>query len=177
MIASLGAGMMFKYWPLFFKKDLRFNPESVCLLQASICLGMMLGNYASSFVVSVCGRMPVLYITQSLSCMFLCMVAAIPSLPVPAVVALVLLRNTTQHTNTPVFTTAIMDALPREYRARWTVIPTLRRMSWSGSAGLGGILSDHHGYRFNFCVCAITQFFAQICLIPMSVIQSRQRTS
>jgi len=172
---SLSSGMMFKYWPLFFKKDLGLKPDSVCLFQGAVLLGMTFGNYVSSFFVNVLGRMPVMYICQSVSCMFLCMVATMPFLPVHATLVIILLRNTIQHIKAPSEHTMLMDALPPQYRARWTILASMKRMSWSGSAWVGGILSDHHGYRMNFFVCAVVQFSCQIFLIPISVLQCMQR--
>merc|ERR1740121_1755288 len=68
-----------------------------------------------------------------------------------------------------------MDALPPEHRALWTISASMKKTSFSGSAWVGGILSDRHGYLLNFFVCAVVQFICQAFLIPVSVLQRRQR--
>merc|ERR1712032_545904 len=171
----VGAGMMFKYWPLFFKKDLSLDPGSVCLLQAFVLLAMTFGNYLSSFFASVCGPIQVIYVCQSSATMVLYMISTMPLLPVPATAALVLLRQGVQACGSPIMTAVLMDYLPPEYRGRCSIMGSMRKMGWSASAGLGGVLSDRYGYLFNFSICAIGQFSAQLLLLPISFIQRRQR--
>lgn len=43
-----------------------------------------------------------------------------------------------------------MDAVPMGQRARWNAAESLVGASWSGSALLGGYLSDLYGYRSTF---------------------------
>lgn len=66
----------------------------------------------------------------------------------------------------------LMDAVPKSQRVRWNSLESVTRMTWSGSAVLGGFLVDRYGYRYCFLITAIvytvstTPFLFLIHLLP-----------
>jgi MFS family permease len=51
----------------------------------------------------------------------------------------------------------LMDYAPKEQRARWQSFGSVVRFGWCGSAALGGVLADQHGYSFTFIITAAIQ--------------------
>ena len=54
----------------------------------------------------------------------------------------------------------LMDAVPKSQRVRWNSLESVTRMTWSGSALLGGFLVDRYGYRSCFLITAIVYSFS-----------------
>ena len=78
----------------------------------------------------------------------------------------------------PLERSILMDAVVREDRGKWNSLESLMSASWSGSAVLGGFLSDFRGYRFCFLVtgcvyafaCLLHAFFL-VPLVPMEAVE------
>eukprot|EP00966_Prymnesium_polylepis_P215589 4992580-Prymnesium_polylepis.1 len=51
-----------------------------------------------------------------------------------------------------------MDFVPKATRARWQALDSVSSATWCGSAALGGVLCDRHGYVFTFYFTAALQF-------------------
>ena len=58
-----------------------------------------------------------------------------------------------------------MDAVPKNQRARWNSLESITRMTWSGSAFLGGFLTDRFGFRVCFLITAIVYSCATLPLL------------
>ena len=58
----------------------------------------------------------------------------------------------------------LMDNVPSDERGRWTSLEAVNRMSWSGSAVIGGWLIGEGGILFNFYITAIIQIVATVPL-------------
>jgi len=49
----------------------------------------------------------------------------------------------------------MMDAVPKNQRVRWNSLESLTRMTWAGSAALGGWCVSTFGYRQTFLITAV----------------------
>jgi len=60
-----------------------------------------------------------------------------------------------------------MDFVLKTSRGKWNAVDGVTRLSWSGSALVGGLLIDKYGYGYTFYFTAILQFIAYCFLIPL----------
>merc|ERR1712060_808685 len=97
------------------------------------------------------GRARSCLLLNSLGVSFLFIISR-TNLPVAFTVVLVIVRNAVMNSSSPLLQSMIMDMVPKEHRGKWNSIASLRRMSWSGSAFVGGSLSDSHDYRYAFFI-------------------------
>lgn len=63
----------------------------------------------------------------------------------------------------------IMDAVPKESRAKWSAFESITSFSWAGSAMVGGYVADAHGYQVSFTVTAVFHLAAGLLLVPAAV--------
>ena len=59
------------------------------------------------------------------------------------------------------------DYVSKRHRAKWNALESVNLASWSGSALLGGWLSDRIHYQYTFLVTAGLQGMALACLLPL----------
>lgn len=170
LITSVGSGMTFKYWPLFFKGDFGFSPSAVCAMQLAIWASIAAAAQLAPSVARKVGRAPtcmMLHVT-GVALLFLISWTAMPA---PVTVPLVLLRNAVMNAASPLIQSIVMDMVPRQHRGKWSSIASLRRMTWSGSAFIGGLLSDSHDYRYAFFVTACVHSVAAAPLLLVAVMR------
>jgi MFS family permease len=86
--------------------------------------------------------------------------------------ALFVFRTAIMNSGSGMKRSILMDAVPKSQRVRWNSLESITRMTWSGSAVLGGFLVDQYGFRFCFLITAIvysvstTPFLLLIYLLP-----------
>merc|ERR1712232_1100886 len=96
-------------------------------------------------------------------------------MPVIPCLVLVLTRNGIMNGNTPLQTAIVMECVSKEHRGKWSSISSLKGMMWSGSAFLGGWMSDSHDYRFAFFVTACVHVVAGSFMLPLSPLLKRMQ--
>lgn len=168
IVSTLGSGMTFKFWPLFFIADFGFSPAAVCLMQCLIWLSIAVGSQGMACVTTEVGRIPACILTLYCGAFLLLLISLGASL-VPTV-AMTLVRNALMNANTPIIQAVVLDMVPQHHRGKWSAIASLKRSSWSGSAFIGGMLSDHHDYKYAFFITAIVHFLAGSFLFPAAVL-------
>merc|ERR1719410_2617296 len=77
----------------------------------------------------------------------------------------------------PLNKSIMFDFTPSNQRGRWNAIETLSGSVWSGSAFIGGFLSDSHGYSFTFLFTAGIYMFAMLVYSPLLCIVPRKAAS
>jgi len=168
-IATLLAnGMTVRYFSLYFTQVLRFSPAQLCMLNA-VCrlfiaafaqlgkpLSVLLGRCNLALVLHVGSAIATLGIYGgglfNPSVLFAC--------------ACYLLRFACLHARDPVLYSITMDCVPQSQRSRWAALNSLRTLSFSASAVLGGFLADRHGYQFSFTVTIISLLACTIFMLP-----------
>jgi len=164
LITAVGSGMTFKYWPLFFKGDFGFSPTGVCAMQLAIWAAIAASAQIAPKIAQKVGRAPTCFLLHA-SGVALLFLISLTSMPALFTVPLVLLRNATMNAASPLVQSIIMDMVPQQHRGKWSSIASLRRMTWSGSAFVGGLLSDSHDYRFAFFATACVHSVAGVVLL------------
>ena len=60
-----------------------------------------------------------------------------------------------------------MSSVPSDERSRWKSLESIAAFTWTGSAVVGGILSDARGYAFAFGITAVFQLIGTWILLPL----------
>ena len=165
--AGLASGMSIRYFAVFLYDNLGLSPVIVQslyvvtpLLQASL---MKIAR-----LLSICyGRCHVAACFKWTGIMLMiCMVISYSKgLPTWFVCLMIVIRTAFMNSTSALTKSVLMDAVPRDERAKWSSLESLNMFSWSGSAALGGFLVAYQGIIFNFCVTAFLQLLATIPLV------------
>lgn len=169
LITAVGSGMTFKYWPLFFKGDFHFSPAGVCFMQLLIWVAIAAGSQLTPIMARFVGRLPSALLLHLLGTGLLFVISNHslgPTLEVP----LVLVRNCLMNAASPLVQAIILELVPQKHRGKWSSIASLRRVSWSGSALVGGVLSDSHDYRFAFYITACVHSVSGLVLAAVTIL-------
>lgn len=192
LISSLGSGASVKYFPLFFKQ-VGFGSAAV----QGIFLLVPISISGFSFVAQVAGKRmgrieaTVLSIVLGVALLF-CMTALSHDVSSSsnanpdddsatttslwqdnphralAIVVVYLLRTGVINCSYPLLESVLMDTVASNQRARWKSLESIASFGWTGSALLGGILSDTHSYQFTFTMTAWMQLASGL---PLLIIQ------
>jgi hypothetical protein len=76
----------------------------------------------------------------------------------------------------PLLESILMDVVPSNQRARWKSLESIAAFGWTGSALVGGILSDSHSYQFTFVTTATMQLIGAFLLIPIQPLVEMERS-
>merc|ERR1719401_2945616 len=77
-----------------------------------------------------------------------------------------LMRFACLHARDPLLYSMTMDCVPASQRSRWAALNSLRTLSFSASAVLGGYLADHFGYTFSFDITAASLVACTLLFLP-----------
>jgi len=168
-ISAVGFGMMFKYLPLFFKGDFHFSPAGVCLMQLLVWVSIAAGSQLAPIMARFGGRLPSALLLHLLGTGLLFVISNRslgPTIDVP----LVLVWNCLVAAAPPLVQAVILELVPQKHRGKWSSIASLRRVSWSGSALIGGVLSDSHGYRYTFFLTASVHSVSGLSLAVVTIL-------
>mmetsp|Transcript_6286 Transcript_6286/g.15625 ORF Transcript_6286/g.15625 Transcript_6286/m.15625 type:complete len:515 (+) Transcript_6286:135-1679(+) len=149
----VGAGMTVKFFNLFFIQDHAFSPVSISLLQAAYPLVIAVFMKFTERLAKPLGRAQasLLFFSSNVACLLL--MTQVSSLPI--LLAVFLLRGGFANSTYPIDRSILMDFTPTSQRGRWNAVESLTSMTWSGSAFIGGLLSDARDYSFTFLITAL----------------------
>lgn len=146
ILCSFAGGISFRYFAVFFLKDLYFGPVLVQVLDALSCL-MGTGALVAAQKASVpFGRCPVAVACKAagVGCL-LAMVFCYTYLPRIftthlAICILYVLQNVFLNSTQALTRSLIMDNVPSGERAKWSALESINIFGWCGSAAIGGII-------------------------------------
>ena len=162
-ISSAGSGMTVKYIPLYFKDDCGMAPSQVQMMYVFTPISMTVVSAAGYFISRAIGRVPTMLIYSLVSVSLFYVIATFyhPLEDQHFLLALLfVLQSGIGDAVYPLAESLLMDAVPRNQRARWRALQSMAEYGWSGSAGLGGIISDRGGYQQAFFVSCYIELFA-----------------
>lgn len=171
-VTAVGAGMTVKFFSLFFIEDEHFSPEAICWLSSAYPFVIAVFTKLTERSAKPLGR------AQASLLFFSCNVACLVLLSqvqyLPLLLAIYLVRGGFANSNYPINRSILMDFTPSSRRGLWNAVESFTGMTWSGSAFIGGLLSDSHDYRFTFLITALV--YATGCLVysPLLVIVPRK---
>jgi MFS family permease len=177
LISSLGSGASVKYFPLFFKQ-VGFGSAAVQGIFLVVPLSISACSFVAQELGKRCGRVEtsvgsiLLGVALLLGMTGLSQeVDASSSLwtdhPYRAagIVVVYLLRTGIINCSYPLLESILMDTVPSPQRARWKSLESIAAFGWTGSALVGGILSDEHSYQFTFLLTAYMQLASGVILL------------
>lgn len=173
LVTALGSGMTVKFFPLFFKNDVGMSPIQVQAIFAVCPLAMVLFAWLATSLKDHIGRMQTIILFRVIGVGLLATMAVLASgvttnryILVPIYVVRTGMMNCTY----PLDESILMDFCPKKERARWKSLESISAFGWCGSAVLGGILGDKHGYSYTFFITAVVQgaaVFGNALLLPL----------
>jgi len=164
-ISCIGAGMTVKFFNLFFIQDHQFSPVAISLLQTAYPLVIALFMKFTERLAKPLGRpqASLSFFSANVLCLFL--LGEVTWLPFLLVIFMV--RGGCANSTLPIDRSILMDYTPSTQRGMWNAIQSLASMTWSGSAFLGGLLSDSHDYRYTFVITSLVYACACVVYTPL----------
>ncbi|KAH9259148.1 hypothetical protein BASA81_002768 [Batrachochytrium salamandrivorans] len=166
---GVASGMTVKFFPLFFRDNTHLTPAKVNMVTIVTTFLMIFGSLLAQKLAVRSSRMKVILIFKFIGIALLFIMAQFQSLwsdwriIVPIYVARTVLMNATA----PLHKSILMDHCPKSTRGRWNAADSIVTFGWSGSAFLGGILADAHGFGFSFLITAALQFVGFLLLFAL----------
>jgi MFS family permease len=171
-VTCIGAGMTVKFFNLFFIKDYKFTDADINILQC-VYPAVIAGAMGILQKISTrLGRAQTSCASFALNATFFLVLWKAQSLPV--LIVIFLIRGGLANGTAPIDRSILMDYVPSEQRGRWNAIESFTGATWSGSAFLGGWLSDSHDYRYTFLITAFIYYSASVVYLPLLAIVPRK---
>jgi len=168
LITAVGAGMTVKFFPLFFKEDYNFSPTAFCALTVSYSFAI--GLFVSVFqkIGKKIGTIRAAVICHFLGTACLFIMWKLESL-VPLIIVFIL-RGGIMNAKGPIDGGIVMLCVDAKFRGRWSALQTVSRVSWAGSAALGGWLADSHDYRYTFLITGFLYLSSGFLYLPLMLV-------
>lgn len=172
LITALGSGASVKFFPLFFK-DAGLSPQQVqwIFVFSPLCIAAF--TVVAKQVAERIGRIKATIIFESTGSLLLMLMSFLhhrgvsnPWLMIP----IYLLRTSFMNCTYALCESVLMSAVPSNERSRWKSLESIAAFSWTGSAVVGGVLSDARGYAFAFGITAVVQLLGTWILFPLDAI-------
>jgi len=166
--AGFASGMSIRYFPIFFLENLDLSP--VWLQSLFLCTtlfqGLILGKVAEIIGTKI-GRVQAaaLFKWSGILSYILLIVAYKCHFDKLLICTLFVLRTSFMNSTGALTKSVLMDHVPSNERAKWSIVESLNAFSWSGSAFIGGVLVKKEGILFNFYVTIALQTAATLPLV------------
>ena len=170
LISVLGSGCTIKFFPIFFLSKVGLSPLAVnaifAITPAIMAVFSNVAKWASSRWL---GRALTIQLFSATGTALLVVMAAFPQLWKNhwVVLPIYIIRTATINSIFPLNKSIQMDYATKATRARWTSMGSLSKVSWSGSAVLGGYLIDAYGFQAAFALTAGLQFAGWLVRLPL----------
>lgn len=151
IITMWGAGQTAYYFGLWFKTEFDMSPEAVLAVFVVSPPLVAAASLLATHLGKAHGRAQVALWCNSLG------IACLVFLPLcPAIIAVPLFlgRTALMNASTPLQRAILMDWVSKKNRGKWSAVESLTNLTWTGSAAVGGLMVDRHGYGFTFEITA-----------------------
>lgn len=166
LLGGLASGMSIKFFPLFFRDQTNLTPGEVNTVTIVTTFSMIVGSLSSQKLAKRFGRMPTIVVYKAIGIILLFIMALRKSLwsDWRIIVPIYVVRTVLMNATAPLHKSVLMDHCGKDQRARWSALDSVVTFGWSGSALLGGILADKHGFGYTFLITAVLQTVGFVCL-------------
>lgn len=165
VITAIGAGMSVKFLGLFFINRVAFSGTEMGILSAVYMLSIAAFVMFLERVAKVLGRAQSVLIFWSLSTAGFALFGQVTG-RIPLVV-IHLVRGGLANSVSPITESILMDFTKSSERGWWNSVNSLTASTWSGSAFVGGLLSDKYGYEASFMLTAAVYVVGILPIIPL----------
>lgn len=171
-IAGLASGMTIKFFPLFFENESNLHPITVNIIYTITPLGIVLFSLIAQKISTVFGRIQVVILFRVVGISLLVIMGSmksswtLPHVIIPIYIARTMFMNCTSALSKSV----LMDFVSKSNRGKWNSFESITSFGWSGSAVIGGILTDKYGYGVTFFATAGMQALSVLvytALLPL----------
>ena len=175
MLIALGSGATTKFFPLFFLNNLKLSPIQVQCIYLCVPAAMGASSAVCRWVSGHLGRVSSIMWFKLAGISLLCSMWAMEKFsnaytvvrhPI-VMVAVYVARTAIINSTYPVEESILMDCCKPSQRSRWKALESVSSFGWCGSAVIGGVLSDKHGYGFTFLITACLQFGSTLIYSPL----------
>jgi len=177
VVISLASGMTIKFFPLFFKDDCKMSLPEVQTVYAVVPLAMAISSTLGTSFSHLLGRVQTVLLLRfvGLSC-FASMILLYnyKFSPIYVVVAYIC-RTALMNCTYPLEEGILMDYVPKSQRAKWKALESVSSFGWCGSAAIGGVIADKHGYTFCFLVTIAMQSCATLIYSSLVMVVASNR--
>lgn len=170
MLGALASGMTLKFFALFFMQQCQLQPTVVSTLGAVSSLAVTAASIGAQRASLWAGRAQVTLVTRLADIVLLCMMAYAPTntrTAKAALMAMHLARLAIANCTRPLLRSLLMDYVPKHHRGKVNALDSVRTLSWSGSAALGGLLIQAYGFQTTFLITAVIKLASWIPLIVL----------
>eukprot|EP00812_Abedinium_dasypus_P009038 NODE_2756_length_881_cov_84.767554.p2 GENE.NODE_2756_length_881_cov_84.767554~~NODE_2756_length_881_cov_84.767554.p2 ORF type:complete len:247 (-),score=65.65 NODE_2756_length_881_cov_84.767554:123-863(-) len=171
LVWCVGAGMTLVFFNLFFIQELKFTPMQVSLLATASPFAVAAVVKVTRPFTRVLGRAQTSFALILSSALLMLIMSG--KLPVFMFVAIYLLRGGLANASRPIDKAILADFTPSSQRGRWGAVEAFSSVSWSGSAFLGGVLSDKYDYRYTFFITGCISLASCLVYLPLLALVPR----
>eukprot|EP00928_Gymnodinium_smaydae_P021164 TRINITY_DN18239_c0_g3_i3.p1 TRINITY_DN18239_c0_g3~~TRINITY_DN18239_c0_g3_i3.p1 ORF type:complete len:548 (-),score=103.74 TRINITY_DN18239_c0_g3_i3:31-1674(-) len=164
-LTLLANGMTIRFLSLYFAQSRKFSPIQICLLTGSNRLVIALTTPLIRRVSGKVGRANLVVLLHVLSAV--CILLMIQAQSALWAVVMYFGRYIFLQGRDPILTSIVMDTADPRHRGRWAQVASLRTLSFSGSAFVGGWLADRYGYEFSFYITFWVLMLATVSFLPV----------
>lgn len=159
VIGGLASGMTIKFFPLFFENESHMSPVLVSVIFCISPLLTALFSVIAQEKSKEFGRVQVTSFVKVFGILLLFLMSFWKSLwTVPgAIIPIFIIRTALMNCTRGLMKSILMDTVPPSGRAKWNSLESITSFGWSGSAVLGGYLTDQFGYGVTFVLTASLQ--------------------
>eukprot|EP01134_Creolimax_fragrantissima_P001424 CFRG1424T1 len=179
LISSLASGVTIKFFPLYFQKNKGMGPIQVQLVFALAPVSVAFFSWVvQNLAETKFGRVYTMIVFNAAGVLaLLLMVLFDDYCPTWLICLLFILRTGWANCTYPIHESVLMDFVPVARRGRWKSLQAISALGWSGSAMVGGLLADKHGYGVSFMFTALFQGLATLFYLPLIGIVGVERPS
>jgi len=175
LFTLMANGMTVRYFSLYFTNIRKFSPAALCLLNAGCRLFIACFSQLGKQIAPCLGRSNASLVLHIGSAIFTLGIygGGLFETSLALSVICYYMRFACLHTRDPILNSMSMDTAPPEQRTRWAALNSLRSLSFSASAMLGGWFADRWGYEFSFTVTVYALLAGSVIMIPAMLLLPR----
>jgi len=177
---GLASGMTIKFFPLFFKEETGLSPAEVNLIYVVAPLLVVCLSILATQMTKVIGRVRVPILSSTLGVLLLFIMWQMglqEGQPMwkntKIIVPVYLLRTALMNCSPPIRKSILIDFVDKASRAWWNSMDSISKVSWSGSAVIGGVIADKYGYGASFLATALVQSIATLLMSALLLYEAR----
>ena len=165
LVSVVAGGLIVPFFILFFENDVHLSLVQVNLLEGCSLFFIAIFSKAGAWISKHFGRAPTM-----LSIFTLCTALTFMlrfGLPAPILMIVFLFRRGLGNCIKPLLDSVVADFTPSTERGMWNAFLSIGVAGWAGSALLGGILADQHGYTFVIFITSVVYAGSLLLLMPL----------
>lgn len=152
-VIVMGSGMTVKFWPLFLTNDCKMSMQTIQILFIIIIIEIIIFQYIAQRISKIFGRIYTVFTLNILGITAQTILGLLSDYSNTWLIGfLYTFRFSIMNSSGPLMSSALMDIVPKEHRARWESLQSIITLGWCGSALLGGFINDKADYSSTFLI-------------------------